>query len=123
MLISDLGGGKTTLTKSIVAGTGSADEVSSPSFTLTNRYQAPQGFELAHYDFYRLQEGGVLAEALKEDLASRQIVTILEWPEIIEGLIEDPALVVSITAVSDTQRVIELDDPSESYQHLLKDLQ
>ena len=50
-LISDLGGGKTTLTKSIVKGSKSSDQVSSPSFTICNEYKALK-FTIYHFDFF-----------------------------------------------------------------------
>ena len=50
-LISDLGGGKTTLTQAIVAGAGSKDVVSSPTFTIGKQYTAGK-LRIYHFDFF-----------------------------------------------------------------------
>ena len=49
-LIGDIGAGKTTLTKGLARGMGIAEEVQSPTFTLSRVYDAPNGRRLAHYD-------------------------------------------------------------------------
>lgn len=77
-LSSDLGGGKTTLTKGIVSGMGSSDLVSSPTFTISNIYKAPH-IEIHHYDFYRLGELGLMSDELQETLADPDSVSIIEW--------------------------------------------
>jgi len=52
-LVSDLGGGKTTFVRGLARGLGSADVVSSPTFTVSKVYKADK-LELHHFDFYRL---------------------------------------------------------------------
>ena len=54
-LVGDLGAGKTHLTKGIVAGLGSAAEVTSPTFTLVHEYRDGQ-IPAFHFDFYRLDD-------------------------------------------------------------------
>lgn len=81
-LFGDLGGGKTTLTRGLVAalpGGGDA-EVASPSFTLCNEY--PTRPPVLHADLYRLGRGASLPEELEacaEEEAAALLV--LEWPE------------------------------------------
>jgi len=60
-LRSDLGGGKTTFTQGLAAGAGSKDAVSSPTFTLKKIYRAGE-LHIYHYDFYRLNEPGILKD-------------------------------------------------------------
>ena len=55
-LVGDVGAGKTTLAKSIAEGMGVQEDISSPSYTLNQLYDAPYGLKLAHYDFYRLED-------------------------------------------------------------------
>ena len=66
-LKSDLGGGKTTFVRGLVAGSGSVDQVTSPSFTVSNEYKAPK-FLVYHYDLYRIEELGLL----KDDILEKQ---------------------------------------------------
>src|SRR5216683_8047389 len=56
LLTGDLGTGKTTLTKGIVAGLGAADEdeVTSPTYTLVHVYGAPDAVKVYHADLYRI---------------------------------------------------------------------
>lgn len=77
-LSSDLGGGKTTLTKGIARGLGSNDLVSSPTFTISNVYSG-SSLTIHHYDFYRLGELGLMSEELQETLNDPEAVSIIEW--------------------------------------------
>ncbi len=55
LLSGELGSGKTTLTKGIVAGLNAAseDEVTSPTFTLLHEYGS--GVKVFHGDLYRVE--------------------------------------------------------------------
>lgn len=107
VLVSDLGGGKTTLTKGIVKGCGSNDLVSSPSFTLSNQYKA-ESFLINHYDFYRLNDPGVLLEGIIEDINDNEKVVIVEWPDILMNDLPDKKLVIEIKTINESERKISL---------------
>ncbi len=77
-LSSDVGGGKTTLTKAIAKGAGSTDLVHSPTFTVSNVYQA-KDLEIHHYDFYRIDQLGLMSEELGEVIDNPKAVVIIEW--------------------------------------------
>jgi tRNA threonylcarbamoyladenosine biosynthesis protein TsaE len=93
LLTGDLGSGKTTLTKGIVAGLGAApeEEVTSPTFTLVHIYGAGgeglTGAEKAtktkvfHGDLYRIQSFQDFESLGMEDVFSQPAVVILEWAE------------------------------------------
>jgi tRNA threonylcarbamoyl adenosine modification protein YjeE len=73
----ELGSGKTTLIRAIVAGLGGdPQDVSSPTFTLVNRYQGR--LPIVHLDAYRLQGGQDLA-ALGFDELAQESVVLIEW--------------------------------------------
>ena len=55
-LVGDVGAGKTTFTRGLAEGLGIKEPVTSPSFTISKTYSLPNGGNLVHYDFYRLQE-------------------------------------------------------------------
>ncbi len=83
LLFGELGAGKTTFAKGIAESFGIAPEdVTSPSFTLVNRYDSPR-LTLYHIDLYRLAAGRATAYAIGLDdiLANLQAVTLIEWPE------------------------------------------
>lgn len=110
VLESDLGGGKTALTRGIVAGVDSDDMVSSPTFTISQIY--PSGrIAIHHYDLYRLSELGVMSEDLVEALARKDIVTVIEWPELSTGVLPDERTVyIKISRLKEDEewRIIEI---------------
>ncbi|HET7320780.1 MAG TPA: tRNA (adenosine(37)-N6)-threonylcarbamoyltransferase complex ATPase subunit type 1 TsaE [Candidatus Saccharimonadales bacterium] len=109
-LVSDLGGGKTTFVRGLARGVGSKDKVSSPSFTLSNEYQANK-LTLHHFDFYRLREPGILRNELAEILEDPQAVTVVEWANIVEDVLPADKLTVHIRATGEESREIELSYP------------
>ncbi|HVF51228.1 MAG TPA: tRNA (adenosine(37)-N6)-threonylcarbamoyltransferase complex ATPase subunit type 1 TsaE [Pyrinomonadaceae bacterium] len=81
LLDGTLGAGKTVFVKGIAAGLEiDADEVTSPSFTLVNRYDGGR-LTVYHLDLYRLPEGAQAAHAvdLDELLADERAVVVIEW--------------------------------------------
>jgi len=103
-LTSDLGGGKTTFVQGLAAGLGYKDAVTSPTFTLGNIYELPAGLQLHHYDLYRLNEGGVLAEELLEDFSDPHVITVIEWAGVAEAQLPADRLVVTFEVTGDTGR-------------------
>jgi tRNA threonylcarbamoyladenosine biosynthesis protein TsaE len=81
LLEGDLGAGKTTLVKGIVAGLGVAteDEVTSPSFTLVHEYGSPG--RVFHADLYRIEGARDLATLGLEDLSNQAATVLVEWGE------------------------------------------
>jgi tRNA threonylcarbamoyladenosine biosynthesis protein TsaE len=82
LLSGPLGAGKTVFVKGLASALGiDAEEVTSPSFTLVNPYEAR--FPLFHLDLYRLDEGAGAAHAvdLDELLNDERAVVVIEWAE------------------------------------------
>jgi tRNA threonylcarbamoyladenosine biosynthesis protein TsaE len=81
LLSGELGSGKTTLTKGIVAGLNAAteDEVTSPTFTLIHEYGAGQ--KVFHGDLYRIENFHDFETLGLEDIFSKPAIVILEWSE------------------------------------------
>lgn len=81
LLSGDLGTGKTTLTKGIVAALGAAaeDEVTSPTFTLVHVYGKEK--KVVHADLYRVESFHDFETLGMEDVFSSPGVVILEWSE------------------------------------------
>lgn len=82
LLTGELGTGKTTLTKGIVAGLGAAseDEVTSPTFTLVHVYGADRN-KVYHGDLYRIESFHDFETLGLEDIFAQPGVVILEWSE------------------------------------------
>jgi tRNA threonylcarbamoyladenosine biosynthesis protein TsaE len=81
LLSGELGTGKTTLTKGIVAGLHAAeeDEVTSPTFTLVHEYGS--GRKVFHGDLYRVESFHDFETLGLEDLFENPAIVILEWSE------------------------------------------
>lgn len=85
LLSGELGSGKTTLTKGIVAGLGvvSENEVTSPTFTLLHEYGAANriGSKVFHGDLYRLENFHDFETLGLEDVFAQPAIVILEWSD------------------------------------------
>jgi tRNA threonylcarbamoyladenosine biosynthesis protein TsaE len=81
LLTGDLGTGKTTLTKGIVAGLGAANEndVTSPTFTLVHVYGKSK--KVFHADLYRIESFRDFETLGMEDMFDEPAIAILEWSE------------------------------------------
>lgn len=111
-LVSDLGGGKTTFTRGLVRGTGSKDRVASPTFTLSREYVAPT-FTIAHFDFYRLGEAGIMGDELAEILGDTSYVTVIEWGDIVHDVLPVDRLTVRILQTAHDSRCITFTYPDK----------
>lgn len=117
-LIGDVGAGKTTLTKGIARGLDIDEDVQSPSFTISRVYSARDGLTLAHYDFYRLHDAGIMANELHETINDPASITIIEWAQVVEGILPDNRIRITITAPSATARQLEINGPQELLEKL-----
>lgn len=85
LLTGELGSGKTTLTKGIVAGLGAAneDDVTSPTFTLVHVYggAGPEAKRVYHGDLYRIESFRDFETLGLEDAFATPAIVILEWSE------------------------------------------
>lgn len=100
-LIGDVGAGKTTLVKGIGQGLRVHDDVQSPSFTISRVYAARDELELHHYDFYRLQDAGVMSFELAESIDEPRAVTIVEWADTVHEVLPKNRMIVKIDHTPD----------------------
>jgi len=121
-LIGDVGAGKTTLTKGIGEGLRIDEDIQSPSFTISRVYDAPGGVTLAHYDFYRLHDAGIMASELQDTLRDSDTVTIIEWAAIVSGVLPDDRLTIHIVPVSEIVRRLTLVARGKKAQDLVERL-
>ena len=109
-LIGDLGAGKTAFVRGLADGMGSDDDVSSPSFTLNNQYKAGR-LTLHHFDFYRIQEPGIMRQELAEVLQDPNTSVVAEWADPVRSVLPDERLTIRITPDGDTGRKFEFSYP------------
>ena len=108
LLRGGMGAGKTTLVSRIVALLGAEDTVTSPTFALVNQYEGQQ-CRIYHFDFYRIDSIEEVFDLGYEEYFYSGDLCLVEWPEKIEPLIPDDAMVVRITAGDDEQRIFEIE--------------
>ncbi len=104
-LIGDVGAGKTTFTRGLAAGLGVAEAVTSPSFTISKRYAFPNG-ELVHYDFYRLDDPGIMRDELSETLSEPNSVVVVEWGGNVADLLPEYKYHIEIKLNDDNSRTV-----------------
>ena len=105
-LVGDIGAGKTTLTKGIARALGINEPVQSPTFTISRVYDSPKGLRLAHYDFYRLSEAGIMGDEIREATDDDSVV-VVEWAGAVDDNLPKDRLVVKITTISEEERLVE----------------
>ena len=82
LLYGDLGSGKTYLVRKFVQLMGLTTDVSSPSFSLVNRYEGI--VTVNHIDLYRINDERDLLNLGLEDLWDSEDISFIEWPQLIE---------------------------------------
>jgi tRNA threonylcarbamoyladenosine biosynthesis protein TsaE len=114
LLTGELGTGKTTLTKGIVAGLHAAqeDEVSSPTFTLLHEYGS--GKNVFHGDLYRIESFHDFETLGLEDVFAQPAIVILEWSEKFPLKSAWPQLHVRLEHLGRDTRRIKVLSPAES---------
>ena len=117
-LIGDVGSGKTTLVKGIAVGLDIDEYVQSPSFTINRVYKGRNDLTLAHYDFYRLEEAGIMANELSEVVGDPSTVTVIEWGGVVDGVLPKDRMTIHITSPSETSRQISVSHGGQASQML-----
>jgi tRNA threonylcarbamoyladenosine biosynthesis protein TsaE len=79
-LQGDLGTGKTTLAQAICAGYGVTEPVTSPTYALVHRYEAPRS-AVYHIDLYRLEGPQQLTNIGWDEVVTSAALVIVEWPD------------------------------------------
>ena len=113
-LIGDVGAGKTTFVKGLAAGLEIDDDVQSPSFTINRRYKGRDELILSHYDFYRLNDAGIMNMEVAESLSEPGTITVVEWGESIKDVLPSSRIVITINYLPDEGRTVEIQLPESA---------
>lgn len=108
----DLGSGKTTYIKKIVADLGVEEGTSSPSFSIVNEYITSSGMRIYHFDLYRLRKSIELIDIGWEDYLNSKAPIFIEWPEMALEFIPDDAIHIFIS-INSSARLITITDNHE----------
>lgn len=107
-LIGDVGAGKTTFVRGLAEGLGIKEPITSPSFTISKAYATKDGKTLIHYDFYRLEDPGLMSEDLEENLNNPNNIVIIEWSDSVKNLLPKNHTTINIKYNDDGSREVEV---------------
>lgn len=107
LLSGELGSGKTTLVRGACRALGITGPVTSPTFTIGQRYEGGR-MPVSHLDLYRLVSLEAEDPALVDDYLSPDGVAFVEWPGAGEGRLDRPALQVRLSHAGEESRRIEV---------------
>ena len=108
LISGEMGVGKTTLIKEIFLSLNVIDNVSSPTFSIVNEYNA-NGSTVFHFDFYRIENEYEALDIGVEDYMSQNNWCFLEWAEKIPNLIPNNVNYINFKESEDDTRTIEID--------------
>ena len=94
-LTGDLGVGKTVFTQGVAAGLGITEPVNSPTFTIIQEYEDGR-LPFYHFDVYRIGDLEEMEEIGYDDYFFGQGICLIEWAEIIEEILPEKRIEVTI---------------------------
>ena len=102
-----MGAGKTTFVKAVCEELGVDEVITSPTFSIVNEYRSATTDELIyHFDFYRIKKIEEVYDMGFEDYFYSGALCFIEWPELVEELLPDDAVKVSIEEQADGSRTV-----------------
>jgi tRNA threonylcarbamoyladenosine biosynthesis protein TsaE len=100
----EMGAGKTTLTKELVKCFGTADRITSPTFSLVNEYETEIGL-VYHFDFYRIKS---ISEALDiglDDYIYSNNYCFIEWADKVKPSLPNNYHTIQITVIDNKREI------------------
>lgn len=121
-LTGELGAGKTTLVKGIVRGLDVTDmrAVKSPTFALVHEYEGRM--PVYHFDAYRLEDAREMLDIGSDEMIYGNGVAIVEWADKVVGCLPKEYLKITLTAVSENERSIEIRSYGSRYDKIINNL-
>lgn len=103
-----MGAGKTTFIKTICKELGVKETVASPTFAIINEYKSGEGDPIYHFDFYRIHKLEEVFDFGYEDYLYSGHICFIEWPELVEQILPEDTVKLSIRETEDGRRVIDI---------------
>ena len=99
-----MGAGKTTFIKAVCEQMGVQDTVTSPTFAIVNEYETANGRPIYHFDFYRIKKVSEAYDMGCEEYFYSGHPCFIEWPELIEEVLPEETVNVTIEAQPNGER-------------------
>jgi len=109
LLRGELGSGKTTLVRAAARALGVTEPVTSPTFSLAQRYAGR--LPVAHLDAYRLGEPDDEELGLALEVIGEGAVAFVEWPESLEAGLPPARVEVELAHLGGDRRLVTLAAP------------
>ena len=106
--VGTLGGGKTVIAKGIAQGLGITQTITSPTFSVQRSYAIPGGGYLEHFDLYRLEDVDIIEQSIKEILADKTNIVLIEWSKPFIEKLRSDRLIITIQWVNEDTRDITI---------------
>ena len=107
-LEGELGAGKTTFTRHLAHALGVTGRVKSPTYTLVETYDLPNGLTLHHFDLYRLAEPREWFSAGFDEYLNERSIALIEWPSMAAGALPAADWVLTLGYVSENVRELNI---------------
>ena len=108
LFYGQMGSGKTTLIKALSLHLGVKDIVSSPTFSIVNKYVTNNIHNIYHFDFYRVENESEAYDIGYEEYFCNNDYCFVEWPDRVPGLLNYQVVKIFIN-VKGLDRIIKLD--------------
>jgi tRNA threonylcarbamoyladenosine biosynthesis protein TsaE len=108
LLRGELGSGKTTLARGIASALGVKGPVTSPTFTIGNRYQGAE-LVVSHIDLYRVAELAEEEPGLLGDYLAGDEVAIVEWPPEAAGELPQASVAITLAHRGGDRRRVDVE--------------
>lgn len=102
-LKGDLGAGKSAFSRAYLRALGVSGSIKSPTYTLAELYDLPNGGQAAHLDLYRLSGPDDLEFLGLPERAALQVV-LVEWPEQGASALGAPDLTIALDMKGEGRR-------------------
>lgn len=110
-LSGQLGAGKTSIARGLLAALGLQEEAPSPSFAIVQPYAPPEvRYPVLHIDLYRIDDPAEAEELGLNDARSDSLL-LVEWPERLPGAWHD-ALWLTLSILPDGARGLTAQVPT-----------
>lgn len=101
-----MGTGKTTFVKALCEELGCDDVITSPTFAIVNEYTDGEQQPVYHFDFYRIKKLEEVYDMGYEEYFYSGALCLIEWPELIEDVLPDDTVRVTIEEQADGSRLL-----------------